>query len=109
MRNLFDKIRKTLIKWLGGYTEQTLEVVETKEIRLTDKDIITLECTQLFEAERFFHGERFQGFAKEATVQTLMAKLKDYVENNVPMATEYVPSTDSIRLKLIIKVVNSDW
>lgn len=109
MRKLFEKMRKRLIKWLGGYTEQTVEVVETKEIRLTDKNIVTLECTQQFEAGRFYQSERFQEFAKEATVQTLIAKLKDYVENNATMTTEYVPSTDTIRLKLMIKVVSSDW
>jgi hypothetical protein len=109
MRNLFDKIRKTLIKWLGGYTEQTIEVVETKTVRLSDKDIITLECSPLFEARRFKDSESYQRFAKEAAIQSLSAELMEYMRTSAKFTTEYVPELDSIRLKAHIEMVNSDW
>ena len=102
MKRLWKKIRYKLIKLLGGYTSLDCIPIEVKKIT---PNIITLESCQLFPADRYNSSEPFKGFAQEATTKSLMGHLVEYVNTHNCTDVEYVPATDSVRVRVRLKVV----
>jgi hypothetical protein len=91
---------------LGGYTSLDCIPVEVKKIT---PNIITLESCQLFPAVRYNDSETFKGFAKEATTKSLMGHLVEYVNTHDCTDIEYVPETDSVRVRVRLRVAEFKW